>query len=182
MSGRTWPISRRTFLSSSVASAPFMYSPRPVNGIGRRRSRRTGQVSWHRDWHLEMGSRHARAVCRPRPDGSEHREDAGGREAERDRDPAARQDAQMRRHRQAADGRRRDWHLHGQGQRSRSASRGRASIEICMTTSNPSASKIRRAMQLQKAIAALHSGGGLRSRTLATCRRRRKRRASSPTS
>ena len=46
---------------------------------------------------------------------------------QQDRRPAARQDAQVRRDREAADGRRRDRHLHRQAQRSGGAARRPAS-------------------------------------------------------
>ena len=58
----------------------------------------------------------------------------------------------------------------------------RASTKICMTTSNPSAHKIRRAMQLRKAEPARSSRRWTTSRTRATCRPRPRKPASSPTS
>ncbi|PYR50827.1 MAG: hypothetical protein DMF89_08000 [Acidobacteria bacterium] len=75
--------------------------------------------------HLEMGSRHAGVVRRPGQDGAEHREDAGHGEGERHRQPAALEDAQVRRDCAVSDRDRVGRDLLRQGERGRSDVRAR---------------------------------------------------------
>ena len=72
-----------------------------------------------------MGSRHAGVVRRPGQDGAEHREDAGHGEGERHRQPAALEDAQVRRDCAVSDRDRVGRDLLRQGERGRSDVRAR---------------------------------------------------------
>ena len=101
-------------------TAAHVWIPKAGEGLhgGRNRSRHAAEGR-----HLEMGSRHSRALCRSRQDGAEHREDAADLQREQDRRAASREDAQVRGDCEDADGGRRDRHLHRQAERSGSALR-----------------------------------------------------------
>ena len=150
MNERSWPISRRTFLSSSVASAPFMYSPGLVNGysvgdvqdaLARSHGTETGISKWDLDTpalcvdldRMEANIAKMQAVVKrngiaTRPHAKTHK---------------------------SADIARLQLAAGAIGICTAKVSEAEALLEagidrICMTTSNPSASKIRRAMRLRK--------------------------------
>ena len=117
--------SRRTFLSIAGAASAFVWIPKPVRGYTAAEMRAMTDRNRRQARHLEVGARHSRALRRPRQDGEERRDDAGGAEEERPPQPSALQDAQMRRDREVSARHRIDWHLLRQAQRSRGDGRQR---------------------------------------------------------
>ena len=171
MRANTLRPSRRAFVSGAAALSAHIWIPKPVKGYTaaemRAMSIEDGEAR-----RLEMGARHAGALRRSRQDGAEHRDDAGDAEGERRRQPAARQDAQVRRDRQAA-----SWPPARSAICCAKLSEAEAMFaqgvdKILMTTANPSTNKIRRAMALRKANPELHPGGRLRAERARSERRR----------
>ena len=103
MRANTLRPSRRAFVSGAAALSAHIWIPKPVRGYTAAEMRAMS-IDAGEARCLEVGARHACALRRSRQDGEEHPDDAGGAEEERDSQPSARKDPQVRRHREAPAG------------------------------------------------------------------------------
>ena len=119
--------SRRAFLSGAAALSAYFWIPKPVKGYTPAEMRAMAVGGTVKPgiskWDLDTPA----LVRRSRQDGEEHRDDAGGAEEVRASQPAAREDAQVRGHREVSARHRIDRHLLRQAERGRGAWSPRAS-------------------------------------------------------
>ena len=125
MPSRTSGSSRRSFLSGRGCGVRVPLDPEAGEGLHRGRDARHGRRGHRQARRVEVGARYAGALRRSRQDGEERRDDAGGAEEVRPAEPAAREDAQVRRDREVSALHRIDRHLLRQAQRSGSDGRQR---------------------------------------------------------